>query len=74
MLNLQTFDPRLDENVIRKISAKKNEPEFLLEWRLDRHIRQWLKMERRHGLSKLPEIRLSTPSVLLKSEKPENCA
>ena len=29
-----TFDPGLDEDVIRRISAMKNEPEFLLEWRL----------------------------------------
>ena len=26
--------PGLDENVIRQISAKKNEPEFMLAWRL----------------------------------------
>jgi Fe-S cluster assembly protein SufB len=30
----ETFDPGLDEDVIRRISAMKNEPEFLLEWRL----------------------------------------
>ena len=34
----------LNENVVRTISAKKNEPEWLLEWRL-KSFRQWLKME-----------------------------
>ena len=44
-VEMQTFDPGLDENVIRKISAKKNEPEFMLKWRLSAY-RKWLKMER----------------------------
>ncbi|MBC7946268.1 MAG: Fe-S cluster assembly protein SufB [Chitinophagaceae bacterium] len=34
----------LDENIIRFISAKKNEPEWMLEWRL-KAFRHWLKME-----------------------------
>ncbi|MDX2227783.1 MAG: Fe-S cluster assembly protein SufB [Verrucomicrobiae bacterium] len=34
----------LDEGVIRTISAKKGEPEFLLEWRLKAY-RHWLTME-----------------------------
>jgi Fe-S cluster assembly protein SufB len=34
----------LSEDVIRFISAKKNEPEWLLEWRLKAYY-QWLKME-----------------------------
>ena len=33
----------LDEDVIRMISLKKNEPDFLLEWRL-KAFRHWLKM------------------------------
>jgi Fe-S cluster assembly protein SufB len=36
--------PGLSEDVIRLISAKKNEPEFMLEFRLKAY-RQWLKME-----------------------------
>ncbi len=36
--------PGLNEDVIRLISSKKNEPRFLLEWRL-RAYRHWLKME-----------------------------
>ncbi|MGK0375460.1 MAG: Fe-S cluster assembly protein SufB [Arenicella sp.] len=38
-----TFEPGLDEDVIRRISAKKNEPEFMLEYRL-KAFRRWLKM------------------------------
>ncbi|MEZ5447128.1 MAG: Fe-S cluster assembly protein SufB [Gammaproteobacteria bacterium] len=39
-----TAPPGLNEDVIRLISSKKNEPEWLLEWRLGA-FRQWLKME-----------------------------
>ena len=35
--------PGLNEDVIRFISARKNEPEFMLEWRLNAY-RAWLKM------------------------------
>src|SRR5881296_131647 len=34
----------LSEETIRMISAKKNEPEFMLQWRLKAY-RHWLKME-----------------------------
>ena len=40
----ETIPPGLDENVIRLISSKKNEPEFLLEWRL-KAFRHWKKMK-----------------------------
>ncbi|MEY3014573.1 MAG: hypothetical protein RIT45_3308 [Pseudomonadota bacterium] len=36
--------PGLDESIVRFISAKKNEPEWLLEWRLDA-FRRWQQME-----------------------------
>jgi Fe-S cluster assembly protein SufB len=39
-----TLPPGLDEDVIRFISAKKGEPEWLLEWRLEAY-RDWLAME-----------------------------
>jgi Fe-S cluster assembly protein SufB len=39
----ETVPPGLDEDVIRLISTKKDEPPFLLEWRL-RAYRQWLTM------------------------------
>jgi Fe-S cluster assembly protein SufB len=40
----ETLPPGLDEDVVRAISARKNEPEFMLEWRL-RAYRQWLEMQ-----------------------------
>jgi len=36
--------PGLDEDVIRTISARKHEPEFMLEWRLQAY-RHWLEMK-----------------------------
>lgn len=33
-IDTDTFPPGLDESVIRAISLKKNEPEFILKWRL----------------------------------------
>nr|VFK43134.1 MAG: Fe-S cluster assembly protein SufB [Candidatus Kentron sp. TC]VFK46728.1 MAG: Iron-regulated ABC transporter membrane component SufB [Candidatus Kentron sp. TC]VFK56775.1 MAG: Fe-S cluster assembly protein SufB [Candidatus Kentron sp. TC] len=42
-VDADTVPPGLDEDVIRLISAKKNEPGFLLEWRLDAY-RHWLTM------------------------------
>ena len=38
-----SIPPGLSEDVVRLISAKKNEPEFMLEWRLKAY-RHWLKM------------------------------
>jgi len=39
-----TVSPGLNEDIIRLISAKKNEPEFLLQWRLKAY-RSWMTME-----------------------------
>src|SRR5438034_4597291 len=39
-----TVPPGLNEDIIRTISAKKNEPEFMLEWRLKAY-RHWLTMK-----------------------------
>ena len=40
----ETLPPGLDDNTIRTISTKKEEPEWLLEWRLKAY-RHWLNME-----------------------------
>ncbi|MCP4281228.1 MAG: Fe-S cluster assembly protein SufB [Alteromonas sp.] len=40
----ETFESGLDESVIRRISAMKNEPEWMLEWRL-KSYHAWLEME-----------------------------
>ena len=43
-VDTDTLPPGLNEDVIRTISAKKNEPEFMLQWRLKAYA-QWLKMQ-----------------------------
>ena len=43
-IEADTVPRGLNEDIIRLISAKKNEPEFMLEWRLKAY-RHWLTME-----------------------------
>jgi len=43
-IEAETIPRGLNEDIIRLISAKKSEPEFMLEWRL-RAYRHWLTME-----------------------------
>ncbi len=43
----ETLPPGLNEDVIRHISAKKNEPAWLLEWRLEA-FRHWQGMQEPH--------------------------
>src|SRR5437867_12297640 len=50
-----TIPPGLDENVVRLISAKKGEPDFMLEWRL-RAYRHWSKLERSAGEPKWANV------------------
>ncbi|MEE8057314.1 MAG: Fe-S cluster assembly protein SufB [Pseudomonadales bacterium] len=40
----ETFEPGLDEDVIRRISAMKSEPEWMLEWRL-KAFHSWQQMD-----------------------------
>src|SRR6267142_1797938 len=42
-----TLPPGLDEGVVREISRLKNEPPFMLEWRLKAY-RRWLTMKEPH--------------------------
>jgi Fe-S cluster assembly protein SufB len=46
-IDTETIPRGLNEDVIRLISSKKGEPEWLLEWRLKAY-RHWLKMEEPH--------------------------
>jgi Fe-S cluster assembly protein SufB len=46
-IEAEVIPPGLNEDVIRLISSKKGEPEWLLEWRL-RAYRNWLKMPEPH--------------------------
>ena len=43
-IDTDTLPPGLDEGVIRALSSRKDEPEFMLEWRLKAY-RHWLEME-----------------------------
>ena len=43
-IETDSLPPGLDEDVVRAISKRKNEPEFMLDWRL-RAYRQWRKMQ-----------------------------
>ena len=43
-IETESIPPGLNEDVIRLISSKKNEPEFLLDWRLKAY-RHWLTMK-----------------------------
>src|SRR5215471_18425442 len=47
-IEADTLPPGLDEDVVRLISAKKQEPQFMLDWRL-RAYRHWAKLERTAG-------------------------
>lgn len=52
----ERFSKGLNEDVVRAISAKKNEPSFLLEFRL-RAYRKWLEMKEPHWVNvKYPPI------------------
>jgi Fe-S cluster assembly protein SufB len=44
-IEADTVPPGLNEEIIRFISAKKNEPKFMLDWRL-RAYRHWAKLEK----------------------------
>src|SRR6267378_4235604 len=55
-IETDTVPAGLNEGIIRLISAKKNEPEFMLEWRLKAY-RRWLTMKEPHwGNVKYPAI------------------
>ena len=43
----ETIPPGINEDTIKFISDKKNEPRWLLEWRLKAY-RKWLKMDEPH--------------------------
>jgi len=43
-IDADTLPPGLDEGIIHTISTRKEEPQFLLDWRLSAY-RNWLKME-----------------------------
>ena len=44
-IEVDTVPPGLNEDIVRLISAKKEEPEFMLQWRLKAY-RHWAKLEK----------------------------
>lgn len=46
-IDATTFEPGLNEDVIRRLSAIKNEPEFMLTWRLNA-FKKWKTMSEPH--------------------------
>ena len=46
-IEMETVPKGLNEDIIRMISSKKNEPEWMLEWRL-KAFRHWLTLEEPH--------------------------
>ncbi len=64
-IEADTVPPGLDESVVRLISRKKREPQFLLDWRL-RALRHWQRHARAAlGTSALPADRLRRDLLLL---------
>ena len=54
-IEADTIPPGLNEDVIRLISARKNEPEFMLEWRLKAY-RHWIKLEKAEAEPKWAKV------------------
>ena len=52
----------LNEDIIRLISAKKNEPEFMLEWRLKAY-RHWAVAREGRGRTEVGECQVSARSI-----------
>ena len=54
-IEADTIPPGLNEDVIRLISAKKNEPQFMLDWRLKAY-RHWAKLEKAEAEPKWAKV------------------
>ncbi len=54
-VDADTIPRGLNEDIVRIISAKKDEPQWLLDWRLKAY-RQWVKMEKKEGEPKWANI------------------
>src|SRR4030066_1613683 len=55
-IEADTGAPGLNEDGIRLISAKKNEPTFMLEWRLKAY-RHWVKLEKSQAEPKWANVK-----------------
>src|ERR1700693_2395851 len=54
-IETDTVPPGLDEDIIRLISGKKNEPQFMLDWRLKAY-RYWSKLEKSQAEPKWAKV------------------
>ncbi len=67
-----TLPPGLDEGVVRAISARKGEPEFMTEWRL-KAFRHWLTMQTPEWASvQYPPIDFQSISYFSAPKRPED--
>jgi hypothetical protein len=58
----------LNEDIVRLISEKNGEPEWMLDWRLAAY-RRWVQMEEPTGRWSLPRDRLSGPVLLRQAQE-----
>lgn len=65
----ETFAPGLDEDVIRRISAMKSEPDWMLEWRLKAFKNLATNGGARMGARGLPKDRFPGDFILLSAQK-----
>ena len=75
-IDTETFPPGLDEKVVRAISAKKEEPGWMTDWRLDAY-RRWTAMRTpRWAHVHFPEIDFQAISYFAapRGEKPASLA
>ncbi len=54
-VDADTIPRGLNEDIVRIISAKKNEPQWLLDWRLKAY-RHWVKLEKKEGAPKWANV------------------
>jgi Fe-S cluster assembly protein SufB len=54
-IEADTVPPGLNEDIVRLISAKKNEPSFMLAWRLKAY-RYWAKLAKAEGEPKWANV------------------
>ena len=67
-----TFPPGLNEDVIRAISAKKDEPQWMLDWRLKAYAK-WMTMEQPNWAKlNIPEIDFNAISYYSSPKNDEN--
>jgi len=62
-IEADSLPPGLNEDVIRLISAKKQEPAFMLEWRLKAY-RRWLEMSEPHHWANISYPRLDYQDII----------